>query len=134
MWKKIKLILKSLRQYKRPAIITPLFMIVEAALECALPFVMSMFVDTIEKVTTLDDFMTPFLYENTNFGFSINVSLFGLIMTLLGMALVSIACGILGGVFGSKASVGLAANLRSDLYKKMNHSPLLILINSPHQV
>ena len=119
MWKKIKLILKSLRQYKRPAIITPLFMIVEAALECALPFVMSMFVDTIEKVTTLDDFMTPFLYENTNFGFSINVSLFGLIMTLLGMALVSIACGILGGVFGSKASVGLAANLRSDLYKKI---------------
>ncbi len=119
MWKKIKLILKSLRQYKRPAIITPLFMILEAALECALPFVMSMFVDTIEKVTTLEDFMTPYLYENTNFGFSINVSLFGLIMTLLGMALVSIACGILGGVFGSKASVGLATNLRSDLYKKI---------------
>ena len=119
MWKKIKLILKSLRQYKKHAIITPLFMVLEAALECALPFVMSMFVDTIEKVTTIEDFMTPYLYENTNFGFSLNVSLFGLIMTLLGMALVSIACGILGGVFGSKASVGLATNLRSDLYKKI---------------
>ena len=32
MRKKIKLILKSLRQYKTPAIITPIFMIFEAAL------------------------------------------------------------------------------------------------------
>ena len=119
MWKKIKLILKSLRQYKRPAIITPLFMILEAALECALPFVMSMFVDTIEKITKPEDIMTPFLYENSNFGFSVNVSLFALIIILLSMAIVSLACGILGGVFGSKASVGLATNLRSDMYKKI---------------
>ena len=119
MWKNIKLILKSIRQYKVFALITPLFMIVEAALECALPFVMSMFVDTIEKVTTIDDFMTPFLYENPNFGMHTYVSLFGLIIALVSMALVSLTCGILGGVFGSKASVGLAANLRSDLYKKL---------------
>jgi len=119
MWKKIKLILKSLRQYKRPAIITPLFMVLEAALECALPFVMSMFVDTIEKITKPEDIMTPFLYENSNFGFSVNISLFALIIILLSMAIVSLACGILGGVFGSKASVGLATNLRSDMYKKI---------------
>ena len=119
MWKKIKLILKSLRQYKRPAIITPLFMVLEAALECALPFVVSMFVDTIEKITKPEDIMTPFLYENSNFGFSVNVSLFALIIILLSMAIVSLACGILGGVFGSKASVGLATNLRSDMYKKI---------------
>ena len=119
MWKNIKLILKSIRQYKVFALITPLFMIVEAALECALPFVMSMFVDTIEKVTTIDDFMTPFLYENPNFGMHTYVSLFGLIIALVSMALVSLTCGIMGGVFGSKASVGLAANLRSDLYKKL---------------
>ena len=119
MWKSIKLILKSLRQYKLPALITPIFMVIEAALECALPFVMSMFVDTIEKVTTLDDFMTPFLYENPNFGLNMHVSLFGLIIALLSMAIISLTCGILGGVFGSKASVGLAANLRSDMYKKL---------------
>ncbi len=119
MWKNIKLILKSIRQYKVFALITPIFMVIEAALECALPFVMSMFVDTIEKVTTIDDFMTPFLYENPNFGMHMYVSLFGLIIALVSMALVSLTCGILGGVFGSKASVGLAANLRSDLYKKL---------------
>ena len=119
MWKKIKLILKSARQYKAAALITPIFMIIEAALECALPFVMSMFVDTIEYVTTIEDIMTPFPYQNPNFGLNVNISLFWLIIILVSMALVSLACGILGGVFGSKASVGLATNLRSDLYKKL---------------
>ena len=119
MWKKIKLILKSLRQYKTAALITPLFMVVEAALECALPFVMSIFVDTIENVTTIEDIMTVFPYSNENFHLNINVSLFWLIIVLLSMALVSLTCGIMGGVFGSKASVGLAANLRSDMYKKL---------------
>ena len=117
MWKKIKLILKSLRQYKKDAIITPIFMIGEAALECALPFVMSMFVDTMKNITSLDDIMTPFPYENGPI--QMNVSLFWLIITLVIMALLSLTCGILGGVFGSRASVGLAANLRSDMYKKL---------------
>ena len=119
MFRKIKLILKSLRQYKVAALITPLFMIVEAALECALPFVMSMFIDTITKVKTPEDIMAIFPYENPHFGFSMNVSLFWLSITLVGMALLSLACGILGGVFGSKASVGLATNLRSDMYAKL---------------
>ena len=119
MFKKIKLILKSLRQYKTPAIITPIFMILEAALECALPFVMSMFVDSIRNVYTLEDFMNFYPYTNQNFHFTVNVSLFWLIIILISMAIVSLTCGILGGIFGSKASVGLAANLRSDLYKKL---------------
>ena len=119
MWKKIRLILKSIRQYKRDAIITPIFMLVEAALECALPFVMSMFVDTIEHISTIGDFVTVYEYTNTNFGFSLNVSLLGLIITLVSMAMLSLTCGIMGGVFGSRASVGLATNLRMDMYKKL---------------
>ena len=117
MWKKIKLILKSLRQYKKDAIITPFFMIGEAALECALPFVMSMFVDTLRNITKIEDFMTPFPYVNGPI--HLEVSLFWLIITLVVMALLSLACGILGGVFASRASVGMAANLRSDMYKKL---------------
>ena len=117
MWKKIKLILRSLRQYKKDAIITPFFMIGEAALECALPFVMSMFVDTLAHITKIEDFMTPYPY--TNGPIHLEVSLFWLIITLVTMALLSLACGILGGVFASRASVGMAANLRSDMYKKL---------------
>ena len=115
MWNKIKLILKSLRQYKTPAIITPIFMILEAALECALPFVMSMFVDSINMIYSMDDIMVFHYYEKLH----INISLFWIIIILISMAIVSLACGILGGIFGSRASVGLAANLRSDLYKKL---------------
>ena len=122
MWKNIRLILKSIRQYKVFALITPIFMVIEAALECTLPFVMSMFVDTIKEVKTIDDFVTLFPYENKNVGLdflNMNVSLLGLIIVLVSMAIVSLICGIMGGIFGSKASVGLAANLRSDMYKKL---------------
>ena len=121
MKEKIKLILKSVRQYKKYAILTPIFMIGEALMECALPFVMSMFVDTIEHIQTLDDIMKPFFYDNPNFhiGNGIWVSLFGLILTLVGMSIVSLICGILGGRTAAKASVGLATNLRHDLYEKL---------------
>lgn len=117
MWKKIKLILKSLRQYKKFALITPLFMIGEALLECALPFVMSIFIDTMNKITSIEDVTALLPY--TNGPININVSIVGLIITLVVMSLFSLLFGILGGVFASKASVGMAANLRSDLYKKI---------------
>ena len=99
-------------------------MLFEAALECALPFVMSMFVDTISNVTKPSDIMKSFVYDNSElilkiFPKGISVSLFGLIITLISMAMVSLFCGIMGGVFGSKASVGLATNLRHDMYAKL---------------
>ena len=48
MLNKIKLILGIVREYKKYAILTPLFMIGEAAMECAMPFIMGMFVDEIK--------------------------------------------------------------------------------------
>ena len=103
MWKKVKLILRSVRKYKIYAILTPIFMIGEAAMECALPFIMSMFIDEIENV-------------NTTIGFS---TLWPYIVALIVMALVSLACGILGGRTAAIASTGLAKNLREDMYKKL---------------
>ncbi len=122
MWKKIKLILNSVRQYKKYAILTPLFMIGEAAMECALPFVMSMLVDGIEQnlteLTRFQDIFKVVTYTNSTFG-SMKVTIFGVIMVLIAMAMISLTCGILGGRTAAKASVGLATNLRSDLYKKL---------------
>ena len=46
-------------------------------------------------------------------------SIGGVVGILLGMAIVSLLCGWLGGRTASIASVGLATNLRSDLYKKL---------------
>ena len=129
MWKKIKLILKSSRQYRTLALITPILMIGEAVLECALPFVMSIFVDTIQPAheavlasgeTNFWAMMTTYVPCPTNtLGLNFKVSLLGCIIVLIGMALLSLTCGILGGRTAAKASVGFAANLRMDLYKKI---------------
>ena len=100
MFKAFKKVFKSVKEYKIYAIITPLFMIGEAAVECALPFVMSLFVDKIEGATDI-------------------TSLLPYIFAILGMAVVSITCGILAGRFASIASCGFAKNLRNDLYRKV---------------
>ena len=99
MFKAILKVLKSVREYKVYAIITPLFMIGEAAVECALPFVMSTFVEKIEdRDVTL---LIPYF------------------IAIFLMAAVSITCGILGGRFAAYAASGFAKNLRKDLYKKV---------------
>ncbi len=100
MLKSIFKVLKSVREFKKYAIITPLFMIGEAAVECALPLVMSEFVERIEKVNSIKELL-PF------------------ILVILAMAVVSITCGILGGRFAAYAASGFAKNLRHDLYKKV---------------
>lgn len=100
MLKSIFKVLKSVREFKKYAIITPLFMIGEAAVECALPLVMSEFVERIEKVNSIQELL-PF------------------ILVILGLAIVSITCGILGGRFAAYAASGFAKNLRYDLYKKV---------------
>lgn len=100
MFKAFKKVFKSVREYKIFAIITPLFMVGEAAVECALPFVMSLFVDSIEGAESV-------------------ASLLPYIFAIIGMAVVSITCGILAGRFASIASCGFAKNLRNDLYKKV---------------
>ena len=109
MLQKIKLILKSVRQYKKYALITPLFMIGEVGMECAMPFVMGMFVDEIKLLTTPDSF----------FHVDSGIPVFYIALILLGMAIISLVCGILGGRYASIASVGMASNLREDLYKKL---------------
>ena len=100
MFKAFKKVFKSVREYKIYAIITPLFMIGEAAVECALPFIMSLFVDSIEGATDI-------------------ITLLPYIFAIVGMAIVSITCGVLAGRFASIASCGFAKNLRNDLYQKV---------------
>lgn len=95
-------------------------MVFEALLECMLPFVMSMLVDTIEHVQTPMDMINLFPYENPNIPFlKLDVSILGLIITLVIMALLSLLSGMFGGICAAKASVGMATNLRNDLYKKI---------------
>ena len=122
MWQKIKVILKSVRQYKKYALITPLFMVLEALLECIMPFTMSMLIDSVNNaVKTGIQFKmtTPIPYVNQNLGMNFKVTVLALILILLGIVILSIFSGIMGGIFGAKASVGFATNLRADIFKKI---------------
>ena len=122
MWKKIKLILSSVRQYKKYALITPIFMIIEAFLECIMPFTMSMLIDSVSETVKQNlkfTITTPLHYENLNLHINTHVTILALILILLGIVIFSILSGILGGIFAAKASVGFATNLRSDIYKKI---------------
>ena len=126
MWQKIKLILKSVKQYKKYAIITPLFMVVEAALECMLPFIMSVLIDNISYINDISDLSNYTIgqlreslgiIKNSNILY--NFSILGIILLLVGFSLLSLTCGIVGGRLAAKASIGMGANLREDLYKKI---------------
>lgn len=104
LFKKIKLVLKSVREYKKLALITPLFMVGEAGAETLIPFLMTKLIEDIDnQVITSTDFSKIWMYVGV----------------MLGLAIFSILCGIFGGIFAAKASAGLAKNLRHDLYSKL---------------
>ena len=91
--------MKSIREYKRPAILTPVFVACEVVLECLLPFVMARLIDEMDGSS-----MTP-------------IFKYGAI--LLALAMLSLLFGWLAGVQAATASAGFAKNLRKDLFYKV---------------
>ena len=97
----LKTLLKSVRQYKVPSLLTVLFMAGEVGLEVALPYVMSMLVDEMQVLG----------------GSLQNIWIYAAL--LLAMSMLSLVFGMCGGIFGAKASTGFAKNLRQDLFEKI---------------
>ncbi len=95
----IKTLMKSIREYKRPSLLTPFFVGCEVVFECLLPFVMAKLIDEMDGTT-----MTPIIK-------------YGIILIVLAMC--SLAFGWLGGIQAATASTGFAKNLRKDLYYKV---------------
>ena len=119
IFKNFALVFKSVREYKVFALITPLFMIVEAGIECVIPFFMSQLLGYIANPMEKEFMILQYIikYEKSP---DINWTIiwFFIIAMVVG-SLLSLGAGILGGVFAAKASTGLAKNLRFDLYKKV---------------
>ena len=91
----LKTIGKSVREYKKPSILAPIFIVVEVVMETVIPLIMAMLID--------------------EFGNGIDPILkYGGI--LLGMAVISLVSGMLAARFSATAATGLAANLRKDMY------------------
>ena len=95
----IKTLLKSVREFKRASIVTPILVFFEVILECIIPFVIAEMVKTIETPDA-DPMKTVLMY--------------GLLVAAL--ALTSLAFGTIAGITSAKASCGFAKNLRHDLY------------------
>ena len=95
----IKSLAKSIREYKKASLLTPLFMVCEVAMECLLPLIMAGLIDSMES------------------GNMAVILKYGLL--LFAIACISLAAGVLSGVFAAKASAGFAKNLRHDLFYKV---------------
>lgn len=94
----VKTLLKSVRQYKRASIATPIFVTMEVILECLIPLIMSRLIDSMSGES-----MAPILRDGA---------------VLFVLAMLSLAAGTLSARAGATASCGLAKNLRHDLYYK----------------
>ena len=97
----VKTLLKSVRQYKKPSLVTPAFMVLEAFCECLIPFFMSQMIN--EAALASGDLM--------------HIAKYGGILLVL--AAVSLTSGVLAGKFAAQASCGFATNLRHDLFYKV---------------
>ena len=99
----IKTLAKSIREYKKPSILCPLFVMLEVILECSIPL---MTTKLLAAISNLEDnlIMTEILK-------------YGLI--LIGIAFLSLSFGALAGRFCAQASSGFAKNLRKDMFYKI---------------
>lgn len=95
----VKTLAKSIREYKTPSILSPIFVSIEVILECLMPLVIMEFIDAIESSTVLR--MSTIWYYGG---------------ILIGMAVLSLITGMLSGRFAARASAGFAKNLRKDMY------------------
>ena len=93
----LKTLAKSIRQYKKTSVLSPVCVTFEVAMECVLPLYMVEMLDKIKQDNSLG-----------------NIFLWGAI--LLVMAAFSLLFGMLAGKFAATASAGFARNLREDMY------------------
>lgn len=97
----IKKIIQSIREYKLPTILTAVFMVGEAVIECAIPFIIAKLINSFQT-------------DSLEISAIINAGLI-----LVGMAVISLTLGGMGGITSAKASAGFAKNLRRDLFSKV---------------
>lgn len=96
----VKEIAKSIREYKRSAIATPILVSMEVVMECIIPFVIAKLVNQVKN------------------GCEMSLVLkYGLLLIL--MAVLSLTFGSLAGLICATASSGLGKNLRKDMFSSI---------------
>ena len=121
----IKQLSKSVREYKKPSFLAPVFVMMETVIECLIPWIMTLLLGALEIASgregNHDPLLVDLLYFMTggaqNPSYILIIIEFGAILMFL--ALLSLICGVKAGKYTAKASSGFAKNLRKDLYYKI---------------
>ena len=93
----IKELMKSIREYKKDSIMSPLMVTMEVIMEVIIPVLMARLID--------------FGIETQNLGY---IWKMGILLAVT--AMISLMFGVLSGKYAAKASAGFAKNLRKDMY------------------
>lgn len=93
----IKQLTKSIREYKKTSIATPILVTGEVVMECSIPFVIAILVNEVKSGCNMD-----------------MVIRYGILLVI--MAGLSLMFGALAGLTCATASCGLAKNLRKDIF------------------
>lgn len=93
----IKTLMKQVKEFKLPSVLTPLFMVLEVLMETLIPFLMASIID-----------------EGVNAGNIRHIYVMG--GWMVAAAAVGLFAGVMGGVFGARASTGFARNLREAMF------------------
>lgn len=96
----IKKLAKSIREYKRESILTPIFVSLEVVMEVIIPLLMANLIDKGMYACDMNEVLKIGL-------------------ELVGAAMLSLIFGVLSGSVAAKASAEFAKNLRKDLYYKV---------------
>ncbi len=96
----IKILAKSVREFKKMALVTPLLVVGEVVLECIIPFVIANLVNEMQAGCGMDVVV--------NYGIQLVV-----------MAMLSLLFGVAAGNTCATASTGFARNLRKDMFYKI---------------
>lgn len=96
----IKTLARSIREYKKASIITPLLVVVEVVLECIIPFIIAKLVNEMQAGCGMDVIIS--------YGIQLVV-----------MAILSLAFGVAAGNTCATASTGFARNLRGDMFYRI---------------
>lgn len=96
----IKTMAKHIKGFVKESVMTPLFMILEVVAEMLIPLIMSSMID-----------------EGINKGNMQHIIMTGLLMGAC--ALIGLFGGIMGGIYGAKASAGFARNLRMAMFENI---------------
>ena len=96
----IKKLAKSIREYKKPAILTPICMVMEVFMEIAIPYLLATLIDQG--------------IEQSNLQVILKIG-----ALLVVAAFISLFFGVQSGKFSATAGAGFAKNLRQDMYEKV---------------